>query len=277
MDGENMNKPKLVIADIDGTLTVVQNPLPKLSVQAMKELHARGVQLGIASGRQVDTQMKSYPERWGLDFPFDVLIGMNGGQLYIEKTQTMHEYYKLSSRTLKEIIDMMAPLNLNPFLYEGEGMLCQKVDDGVRASILRNGIAAREAKDVSELYAHDNAKILYRVDEEHMPAVFAYAKAHPSPDYRAFLTQTTMLEFEDPRVTKGMCLLEYCRISGIPASDVWAFGDMENDNELLKDAGWGVCLVNGSEETKAAADAVTEYPVTEDGFGHYMMDHLLNL
>ena len=72
-----MREPRLVIADIDGTLTVVQNPLPELSVRAMKELHARGVQLGIASGRQVDTQMKSYPARWGLDFPFDVLIGMD--------------------------------------------------------------------------------------------------------------------------------------------------------------------------------------------------------
>jgi len=271
-----MREPRLVIADIDGTLTVVQNPLPELSVRAMKELHARGVQLGIASGRQVDTQMKSYPARWGLDFPFDVLIGMNGGQLYIEKTETMHEYYKLSSATLKEIIDMMAPLNLNPFLYEGEGMLCQRVDEGVKASILRNGIAAREAGDISELYAHDNAKILFRVDEKRMPEVFAYAKAHPSPNYRAFLTQTTMLEFEDPRVNKGMGLLEYCRISGISPEDVWAFGDMENDNELLRDAGWGVCLSNGSEETRRIADAVTEYPVTEDGFGHYMMDHLLN-
>lgn len=271
-----MKDPKLVIADIDGTLIEQQNPLPQLSVQAMKELHARGVQLGIASGRQIDTMMKSYPERWGLDFPFDVLIGMNGGQLYIEKTQEMHEYYKLSSHTLKQIIDMMAPLNLNPFVYEGEGMLCKEVDEGVKASILRNGIAARAANDISELYAHDNSKLLYRVDEEHMPAVFAYAKAHPSPDYHAFLTQTTMLEFADPRVSKGMCLQEYCRITGMSIADVWAFGDMENDNELLMDAGWGVCLSNGSAETKAVADAVTELPVSQDGFGHYIMDYCLN-
>ena len=42
---------------------------------------------------------------------------------------------------------------------------------------------------------------------------------------------------------------------------------------MLKEAGWGVCLSNGSELSKEMADAVTEYPCEEDGVGRYLYDH----
>jgi len=56
---------------------------------------------------------------------------------------------------------------------------------------------------------------------------------------------------------------------------VIAFGDNENDNPLLQISGWGVCLANGSDGTKAIADAVTEYGCLEGGAGHYLVDHYL--
>ena len=40
--------------------------------------------------------------------------------------------------------------------------------------------------------------------------------------------------------------------------DGWAFGDSENDIELLQAAGTGVAVGNAMEETKQAADYVTE-------------------
>ena len=54
------------------------------------------------------------------------------------------------------------------------------------------------------------------------------------------------------------------------------FGDMENDIGLLREAGWGVCLINGSDATKAVAQAITEYSVEEDGVGKYLEMHWFN-
>ena len=61
----------------------------------------------------------------------------------------------------------------------------------------------------------------------------------------------------------------------IGMDEIVAFGDMDNDIELLKEAGWGVCLKNGSEATKAVADEITEYSCTEDGMGRYIYQHIL--
>ena len=77
----------------------------------------------------------------------------------------------------------------------------------------------------------------------------------------------------DPRIGKGLALEMYAKRRGIPLNEVMAFGDLENDVSLLKKAGWGVCLKNGSDETKAAANDVTEYDVSMDGVGRYLDDH----
>ncbi len=56
----------------------------------------------------------------------------------------------------------------------------------------------------------------------------------------------------------------------INTNDVIAFGDTSNDNEMLKAAGWGVCMKNGSNDTKAIADDITDFTCDEDGLGRYL-------
>ena len=55
---------------------------------------------------------------------------------------------------------------------------------------------------------------------------------------------------------KKLCMLECLRQIGIDPSEVIAFGDSENDIEMLRAAGIGVAMDNGTPECKAAADYV---------------------
>ena len=63
--------------------------------------------------------------------------------------------------------------------------------------------------------------------------------------------------------------------NNIPLNEIMAFGDMDNDIAMLETAGWGVCLANGCDKAKAIADAITEYPVLEDGVGRYLETYVL--
>ena len=49
-----------------------------------------------------------------------------------------------------------------------------------------------------------------------------------------------------------------------------AFGDTTNDNDMLQYSGLGVCMSNGSDDTKAIADDITKCSNDEDGFAQYM-------
>jgi hydroxymethylpyrimidine pyrophosphatase-like HAD family hydrolase len=51
---------------------------------------------------------------------------------------------------------------------------------------------------------------------------------------------------------------------------------MDNDLGMLQTAGWNVCLKNGCDACKEAADAVTEHDVYDDGVGYYLEDHYFN-
>ena len=269
---------KLVIADIDGTIVNYGKDIMPLTRQALIDLHEKGVLLGIASGRPVGDQLKANAARWGLDFQFDVIIGMNGGQLLDVRKDKYQEFYKLKAEYIHEIIDMMRPLDLNPFVYKEGFMLSGRLDEEMKASSVRNHEPAIPCKDESELWEEDNAKLLFRLppNPEEVKKIVEFASAHPKPYYQSFLSGPKMLEFQDPRVNKGVALIEYCKENGIELSEVVAIGDASNDNDMLIVAGTGVCLKSGTPDTLAIADVITEYDCDNDGTGHYIYDYVMN-
>ena len=267
---------KLVVCDIDGSLVTTDHLLTDRAKDVIRRLHEKGIYFGIASGRSIQQHLSKQAEVWGFDFDFELLIGMNGAEMWDGVHQKRHDYYKLKREWLKEIIELMAPFDLNPFVYVDGISLYYKVDPSVIESAKRNKTNYRIVEDVSELYEKETAKILFRMSEELMVKVEQYIKAHPSPYYRAFKTQTTVLEFADIRVNKAIPLISFCKLNDIDLSQVVSFGDMTNDDELLEASGLGVCLLNGSSETKAKANAITEKTNDEDGFAHFMEKHFLN-
>jgi Cof subfamily protein (haloacid dehalogenase superfamily) len=72
------------------------------------------------------------------------------------------------------------------------------------------------------------------------------------------------LEFASPLVTKGSGLQFLAEHLGFVASDAIAFGDGENDVELVEWAGYGIAVANAHERVKAVADYVCP-PVDEEG------------
>jgi Cof subfamily protein (haloacid dehalogenase superfamily) len=62
------------------------------------------------------------------------------------------------------------------------------------------------------------------------------------------------LEFAAAGVTKGAGLDFLARLKGFTRADTVAFGDGENDVELVEWAGYGVAVENAHERVKAAAD-----------------------
>lgn len=264
-----MSGIRLVIADVDGTLVNDHRELSSYTKSVIERLHEQGILFGVASGRDY-LQLLEDNEYWGFDFPFDVTMGMNGGQVYIAESRQLYEYNKLSEETVKSIVEMMDPLDLNPFVYgPNHTMICRRIDSATEASGERNSMQLHVVKDMSEFWEKPIPKIMYRTTESQMPAVYQWALDHPSDKYQAFKTQTTMLEFQDPHINKGTGLQHTVELLGIDLENVVAFGDMSNDNPMLELAGVGVCLKNGAQDTKACADYITEFTNNEDGFAKF--------
>lgn len=267
---------KLVIADIDRTLVNEDKAMMPLTKQALEELHKRGVLLGIASGRPCGEHLANRAKGWGFDFQFDVIIGMNGGQLWDVRDDKRYEYYPLKKEYIKEILEFMDPTGINSYVYRGDSTLVRWADERMLESSIRNMEPMVVAKNDAEMWEKDNNKLLFRCkDEQEADLALRVAAMHPSAHYQFFKTAPIMVEFQDPRVNKGVALRAFCEMNHIPLSSIVAFGDAENDDEMLRTAGLGVSMLNGGDSTKEAADAITEYDYNNDGVGRFILDHLL--
>lgn len=268
---------KIVVADIDRTLRDKNTEFGEINRRALIELHNRGVLLGLASGRPLWQRLMDHYKEWDLGFQFDFIIGLNGGEVYDSRKDETTVLNPLQPETIKHIILGMEPSNCNPFIYRPGYMLARWDDELLRASAKRNNNDSLIVESLEEFWEEPVGKIMYRTHsaEEMDEFVVPLAKSIENDVFYSFKTRVDLLEFQDRRNSKGNAVLEYCRANNIDMEDVMAFGDAENDLEMMKMAGYSVCLCNGMPENKAIADAITEYPAGEDGFGRWLFDHYL--
>lgn len=74
-----------------------------------------------------------------------------------------------------------------------------------------------------------------------------------------------LLEIMNPLGSKWITLEEYARSKGILKEEIIAIGDDNNDVEMLKNAGLGIAMKNGSLLAKQAADIITEKDNNDSG------------
>ena len=88
----------------------------------------------------------------------------------------------------------------------------------------------------------------------------ASAMALLSADRRFLVTSSlpNNLEVNDQSIDKGKGLLALAAMLGIRPEETMAVGDSSNDLAMLRAAGLGVAMGNGSAEAKAAADVTTD-------------------
>ena len=272
-----LNDTKLLVCDIDGTLTRTGTITPSAyTLDVIRKLHDKGIAFGLGSGRDAG-QLRHLYEEWGLSFEFDVCIGLNGSEYFDLERNEVRRLYTLSKEDVEEIITKMLEKfpELNVSIYRDGYRLLRFEDEMAVLSKKRNKMSNVVVNDLSELWAEDCPKVMFRVSEEVMRQIEPYAISICNDNYRCCKTQTTMLEFVNRKSDKGNALKAYCDDHMIDLKNVAAFGDMSNDNEMLLAAGTGVCLKNGSADCKACADYITEYDNDEDGCARFIEQYIL--
>lgn len=271
---------RALAADIDMTLTAKGGDLPAPTIEAFRILHDHGVMLGLATGREITDREKNQGRSWNMGFEFDFIVGMNGGMVYDAHDNSMWTTKLLSTKEMKDILTYMMPLvdkyriavnaegggNHNAMYLQGEMLDAMK----------RHGWSFIDVTgDIDAFCAIPTFKFLFRSESRYDSLIRETFLKKFGDDYQIFGTYPGTLEVMHKGIDKGSGMKRYCRKVNIPMADVIAFGDSENDNTLLKEAGWGVCLKNGTDETKTYADAITEYDCNAGGVGLYLRDHYL--
>lgn len=209
------------------------------------------------------------------------LLEVNGLILYDLSTGERHIRKQMGRREMEEIftyfrqwdVEIMAQFDDGLFDYNPKSVLQEKASYRREHKLPEDfpwtggafALLADNRKGYPHIYYIDSWKeidrsinkvsIAYHADV--MAQVSAQAKKDLKDSYWLGLTTPKWLELMPLGITKGSGLQALTELLHIPMANVMAFGDGENDIEMLQAAGIGIAMENAMEEVKAAADDIT--------------------
>jgi len=257
---------KLLAIDLDGTLLNNNGEIDKEDKIALKKFYERGGIIVLASGRMTDC-VSLYSKILEIDTP---LIVYNGAMVRLREKEKRKIIYHnpVPLKYSKFIINYCSKnkffLNFyhNDILYAVNDPLLKKYAD-----IYSNQTGAKYIF-VENLKSFENykpTKLILITDTENKEIKrtrdyqYKYFKKLFGKKLNIVKTNPEYLEFMNKYVNKGNALKALAQYYGIKRDEIIAFGDGENDLEMILYAGISVVPKNAKEKIKKYAKIVSDY------------------
>ncbi len=242
----------LIVFDMDGTLLNSEHTISEENKQALNEWRELGGALCIASGRSKES-LRPYWHELGCTLP--VICG-NGSGVYdfVKEEFLYHVNLPVGSRFLAEAADAALPETGITIYKDGTVYFCKL--NAVSERNIRNEKLPRITADYRTL-PEPWEKILFCQTPEHTPKVAALMeKLADKEKFRLLKSDPVYFEVLNPIANKGMALSWYCTHLGFDMKKTVAAGDNENDEAMLREAGYSFTVANCTPAARAAAQRV---------------------
>lgn len=255
-----MSQIKIIFFDIDGTLVDMQTKqISNKTTEALQRLKAKGIKLCVATGRSPI----SLPKFEGV--VFDAYLTFNGSYCYDQHGTIFSN--PICAGDVQKIIQNAAAIG-------------RPVSVATKDQLTANGSDA----DLVDYYAfaHQKLTIAEDFDSVSREEVYQVMLGCREADYPAILRGVDgakIAAWWDRAVDvipanggKGMGIRKILEYYHFDRDEAMAFGDGNNDIEMLEAVGTGVAMENASPRLKAIADDVCGH-VAQDGVYHYCKEH----
>lgn len=266
-----MNNIKVIMCDLDGTLLCENGYVSEKTIQAIKQIKKQGILFGIATGRDITTCENLF-EEWRVSGLVDLIIGGNGVHIKDYKLHKEEITHQLDGAIINEIMHYFDDMDVN-FCICKDGYMMMPKDDDIARYLSEIDKIPYQVADYDELLKEAHNKLLVVCREDMMEAVKQRASEHQDPRFVSMDTAPILYEYMDYRISKANGLKMMMEHHGWNMENLMVFGDANNDYEMMKEAGVGVCMINGCDRVKAVADHITVYDNNHDGIGKFLTDY----
>ncbi|MBR4754316.1 MAG: Cof-type HAD-IIB family hydrolase [Lachnospiraceae bacterium] len=250
-------KQKAVFFDIDGTIYNFKVGVQDSTRRAIEKLRENGHLAFVCTGRS-----RAYISPEIVDIGFDGILAACGTYTYYHDRELLN--YEIPVDIVDATIEVLRKYGAFPVL-EGRDYLYFDKDiyppEKSKGNLFEDYFIKRNRPVTGSegTYRINKATIFCKTEE-----MWENVKRDLAPYYDFIRHELVYMELIPKGYSKGTGIIDICKRLGIEKEDTFAFGDSSNDLEMFKAAGTAVCMGNGSDDAKAAADYVTDH-MEEEG------------
>jgi Cof subfamily protein (haloacid dehalogenase superfamily) len=254
---------RLAAIDLDGTLLGPDKAISEQNAAAVHKLNENGARAIIASGRRHQNSIR-FQRQLQLTGP---IIACQGGLIRDGESGNVIEAHFLPQTVAREIAGAAEKNGVQVIYYHLDHLY---VPEGNNRWLdlyeSRVGERAETLPSLSQLDGRRALKIVYYGD----PSVLRKIRPEIATRYDGRVdvlsTESENLEFMPRGINKAAALEKVAREFGVPREQVLAFGDAENDLQMLAWAGMGVAMRHGNPAAIAVAKLVSPPGPPETAF-----------
>jgi len=239
----------LLALDVDGTLMRSDNTLSPRNAAAVAQARGRGWQVLLATGKP-PWAVARLVQRLGLPGPH---IVANGCGLW-RPAAGLEVLARIEEPDVRAALAFGARHGIPRATSGPRGVFCERDWDAAAVARALAEVGEEPPSLVADGVAAD-------ADPWKVILILPAGAPHPAPPAvasgRWVRTHPNFLEALPRQASKGAALDLLCARLGIAAAQVVAFGDGENDLEMLRWAGHGVAMAHAPAAVRAAAAGVT--------------------
>ncbi|MGL6260911.1 Cof-type HAD-IIB family hydrolase [Vibrio sp. WXL210] len=266
---------KLIALDLDGTLLASDKRISEQNQQAIAKARAAGVTVVLASGRPIQGMVDKL-ELLGINSDRDFVLCYNGSMVQNIATGEVIHQQIIDGKAAKKVARKAKALGVYCHAFSTElGLITTEHNPYTQIETDINGTPATEMNFESLEDDHPIIKVMMVGPAEKITQTSAAIDEQLRQEFNVVQSAPYFLEFLNPLSNKGIGVAAIAEYLNIPAEQVIAMGDAENDHHMLRYAGLGIAMSNAMEETKQIADHIT-ISNDEHGVAHCIEQFIFN-
>jgi Cof subfamily protein (haloacid dehalogenase superfamily) len=254
-----VNDIKLLVLDIDGTITGDSNTLSVTVKEVIAAVQAKGIKVAIATGRMYCSALRFHQEI-GSTLP---LIAYQGAWIQDPGNDQIHRHLPVSREITQQLLEYFEQPDLRSLLsvhfYINDQLYVREITKETDNYQQRSGVNAISVGDLRQLLDHEPTKILALSEDANLTQqLLADLRLKYKPtDLYLTTSVPTFLEAANTHVNKGNAVRYLAEeMLGLESHHVMTIGDNFNDVEMLNYAGISVAMGNAPPEVQAIANWV---------------------
>ena len=264
---------KLIVFDLDGTLLGPSKRFTPYTKTILSRLRAKGIPFTLASGRNLPA-IQPFADEIKVNLP---LILSNGSILQTRQGKLFAQTC-LPEDVVRTSIDVSRSLGRDMVLNVCDRFYIERMNDNLHTtySWLKNSLCEIERwENITDKFSSvSKCAFVDNTDEQNL--ITTQPILQEALDGRAIALRTSpvLLEVQPKGITKATGLHRLAKHLSIPLEAVIAFGDYDNDAEMLREAGFGIAVGDATPACLENADLLVASPEV-DGPAHFLEELFL--